>query len=156
MLLNKHEIAARNEGCLTVTGQLKNTFTCVAWSRTYTSKCAARRNRKGPKSLVFDYTPQEMVELTDDLLERGANMVNELVSIPKADKTFENTMLPLARFESEFSTLKNNIEFIRYVSPDKARRDQSVALEEKYVAFSTKMYMRVDFYEALTEFRDNA
>ena len=84
---------------------------------------------KGPKSLKFDHTPEEMAKLTDEIIERGTKVVDDLVAIPAEEKTYWNTILPLATFESDFSTLSSNIRFYRYVSPNKEQAAKSIELE---------------------------
>ena len=111
---------------------------------------------QGPENLRYDHTPEEMETLTKGILARGSQVVDDLVSIEKKDRTYANSVLPLAMFESDFSTLSTNIRFYRYVSPVKEQAEKSIALEEDLDAFSIKLYMRVDFFEALKEYREQA
>lgn len=55
-----------------------------------------------PNSLRFDHTPEEMSTLTDEIIIIGNAAIDKIAAIPDAERTFENSILPVAAFESEF------------------------------------------------------
>ena len=82
-----------------------------------------------PNTLRFDHSADEMSQLTDAMIERGEKMLDALVAIPDEEKTYNNSMLPLIKFNSDFSTFSNNIRFYRYVAMDEDQKKASIELE---------------------------
>ena len=111
---------------------------------------------KSPNSLRFDHTPDQMQEITDEAMKKSDDVLDAIVAVPKDERTWANSILPMAQDESEFSTMENNITFYHYVSMDKELRDKSIAVEEKMDAWSIKQGMRLDVYQALSAYREVA
>ena len=65
-------------------------------------------------------------------------MIDTLVAIPPEKRTFANTVLPLAQFESDFSSVNHNIGFYKSVSPDKKLVKKSLELVQKFEEFGAK------------------
>jgi hypothetical protein len=66
--------------------------------------------------LRFDHKAEEMTALIDQSILRGTKMVDDLVMLSDKERTYDNTILPIAEFESDFSSLSSNMVFYRYVS----------------------------------------
>ena len=111
---------------------------------------------KSPNNLRFDHTPDQMQEITDEAMKKSDDVLDAIVAVSKDERTWANSILPMAQDESEFSTLENNITFYHYVSMDKELRDKSIAVEEKMDAWSIKQGMRLDVYQALSAYREVA
>lgn len=71
-------------------------------------------------------------------MKAGEDVANQIVAIEKDKRTWANTMLPMASFESSFSTTESNLTFYRYASMDKDLRDKSLAVEEQFDAWTIK------------------
>ena len=97
-----------------------------------------------------------MDAISNDLMKEGDALDDTIVKIAKADRTWDNTIKPIAAYESKYSTTENNITFYRYVSTSKELRDKAIAIEEKMDPWAVKSSMRLDVYQAYIEFRDQA
>lgn len=106
-----------------------------------------------PNALRFDHTPEQMEKLADEMMARGEKTFADVIAVEADKRCWANQMLPVARFESYFSTCENNITFYRYVSTNKELRDKAVAIEEKLDAWSIKQDMRHDLYVAYEGYR---
>ena len=91
--------------------------------------------------------------MSDELIAAGIATVDKLAAVADSERTYANSVLPIASFESDFSTFTSNISFYRYTSTDAKQREQSIALEAKFDEFSINLYMREDFYNAMVTYR---
>ncbi|MGB7860496.1 MAG: M3 family metallopeptidase, partial [Acidimicrobiia bacterium] len=78
-------------------------------------------------------------------------VLDELVE-PKAERTFENTLMPLDRISDLLSHSQANFAFMGYVHPDKAVRDAGKRAEEKNQQFGVEMVFRDDLNAAVQEY----
>ena len=97
-----------------------------------------------------------MEQECDALIAEGNKVHDALVAITKNDRTYENSIKPMAKFESFYSTTENNLTFYRHVSADKEMRDQAAKVEEKMDEWGIKLSMRLDVYRALADYREVA
>lgn len=88
-----------------------------------------------PNSLRFDHSPEEINSLTDSCIKEWTDTLNGIISL-EGDRTFENTIEPLAKFEYNFFKMKNNLEFYKDMSTSKEVRDASLAASKKFEDFN--------------------
>lgn len=94
-----------------------------------------------------------MDQIADEMMARGEKTYADVIGVEADKRCWANQMLPIARFESYYSTNQFNLTFYRYVSTNKELRDKAVAIEEKLDAWSIKQDMRHDLYVAYEGYR---
>ncbi|HYE61957.1 MAG TPA: M3 family metallopeptidase [Phycisphaerales bacterium] len=92
----------------------------------------------------------------DPAFKRADDAVKAIVSVPDARRTFENTIGAiddlLARLEDETSM----VQFMGYVHPDAAIRDQAQAAEERYGNWLIDLGKREDLYKAVQAYAQSS
>jgi Zn-dependent oligopeptidase len=79
-------------------------------------------------------------------------VVDSIVNLSEP-RTYLNTIAILHDVMTKFSTSTNNLTFFGYVSPNKALREAGKVAEEKLEKFDVDLYMRVDLFKALVDFK---
>ena len=77
------------------------------------------------------------------------------IAAVSGERTFENTIAPLARLDRELSPIVSSCDFAMHVSADEAIRNASCEADEKLRKFSVDFSMRQDIYRAVLEYEEN-
>ena len=89
---------------------------------------------RSPNALKFDHTPEEIKRRAASVISSSTEVLDDVVNL-KSSRTFQNSIIPIVKFEAEMSTICANLTFYRYVSTCKDVRAQSLAAEEKFDEF---------------------
>ena len=108
-----------------------------------------------PNSLRWDHTPEEIKTLADKGIADWTATVDGIIAL-KEERTYKNTIEPLAKMEYDSSCLVNNLEFYHHASADADLREASLAAEKKFDDYSIELWMRYDLYEAMKSYKDTA
>ena len=73
-----------------------------------------KHKAKEPDNVCFNLSADEIIALTLKMLERGKTMLETIEKISDNERTFANTILPIAQFEADFFNLNSNIMFYIY------------------------------------------
>ena len=76
-----------------------------------------------------------------------------MLAIPNDQKTFKNTMEPMARYESDARTVGAVVGFYRNVSPHKHIRKASEDAVLKLDEHSSKLTQTPEFYQAIRDYK---
>ena len=112
-------------------------------------------NAANPNSLRWDHTPEEIASLTDSSLASWTAIIDGIINL-KEERTFKNTIEPIADFEYYSAGIIANITFYHHASPSKELRDASLAAEKKFDDFSIELWMRYDLYEAIQNYKETS
>lgn len=108
-----------------------------------------------PNSLRWDHTPEEIAAIADSSIPEWTATIDGIINL-KEDRTFQNTIEPLAKFEYNSGSIATNIRFYHYASPSKELREASLAAEKKFDDFSIELWMRYDLYEAIQNYKETS
>lgn len=103
-------------------------------------------------ALRFDYKAEELAPAEERGRVRLEKALSAITAIPKANRTFENTVLAYNKAFEDYSEEFNTALFLAYVSPDKALRDAAGELEEKVSKFLIEVGTRKELYNAFKEY----
>ncbi len=87
-----------------------------------------------PRSPPLDFTaltPEQMQLRFNEATERYDRAIEEIVSIPSAERNFGNTIQALETAQTEFIQAMKPLFFMADVSPDKTIREKAIELQEK-------------------------
>lgn len=74
----------------------------------------------------------------------------------KGPRTFQNTIVPIAKYEWKYGQLTMPVMFYKDVSSSEELRTASRKASEKLEAFEIQLGMRDDYYNAIKDFKDQA
>ena len=74
----------------------------------------------------------------------------------KGARTFENTILPIAKYEWSYGKKTMPVLFYKDVATSDALRTASRQASEKREAYEIQLSMRDDYYDAIKSFKDQA
>ena len=97
--------------------------------------------------LHLTMSADELKEKVTKLTGLVEQFVNGLVSIPKEELSFANSLQPFALMEGIFQTVGSSFNFPHYVSTDAAIREASVGATKTLDDFRVELYMRKDLFE---------
>jgi thimet oligopeptidase len=95
----------------------------------------------------------EIAALSDEIVARMTTVGDEVAGVT-GERTFENTIAPLARLDRELSPMTTSCDFPMHVSSDEAIRDASSAADEKLRKFSVDFSMRQDIYRGVLAYEE--
>ena len=105
-----------------------------------------------PNSLRFDHTAEEINALADSCIVEWTATLDSIIKL-EGDRTFANTIEPLAKFEYNSGRIGNNLNFYKHMSTSKELRDASLAASKKFDDWGIEQDMRYDFFEAIKNFK---
>jgi Zn-dependent oligopeptidase len=108
-----------------------------------------------PNVLRWDHSPAEIQQLAGDHIKFANDTINAIVQT-EGQRTFENTIEPLAQYDHDWDTKTTSIGFYNQVSPSKEIRDASKEYEKRIGSFQTDLEMREDFYRAVKDYETQA
>uniref|UniRef100_A0A6C0CM86 Peptidase M3A/M3B catalytic domain-containing protein n=1 Tax=viral metagenome TaxID=1070528 RepID=A0A6C0CM86_9ZZZZ len=103
----------------------------------------------------FDYTADEIVEQTKNIISTLTEFYDELEKRPVEDCTFENTVKRSTQVEDALRTKTQDMNFLQNVSTSKEIRDASRKSEELLSAFGIESVMRLETYKRYKHVYDN-
>ncbi len=81
-------------------------------------------------------------------------MISEVISIPKSDRTFQNTVHRLADAQGELFNNTKELSFPYLVGTTKALRDAASEAKQRLEEYEIEYFQRADIYAALTELKE--
>mmetsp|Transcript_10028 Transcript_10028/g.24804 ORF Transcript_10028/g.24804 Transcript_10028/m.24804 type:complete len:676 (+) Transcript_10028:78-2105(+) len=103
--------------------------------------------------LNLQLSAAEIAKLTDDIIAKTTACLDGVVAVT-GDRTFENTIAPMAKMEREISPIVSSCDFPMHVSSNSELRDASSESDEKLRKFNVDCSMRVDVYEAVQAYEE--
>ncbi|WP_187146157.1 M3 family metallopeptidase [Elusimicrobium minutum] len=103
-------------------------------------------------ALRFDYTPAEIMLLEKQASERFEKNIAAVLSVPKEQRTFENTLLAFERAYTDYWYVPKALSLLTYFHKDEDVREAAAKLESKGSQFKASILARKDIYGALKEF----
>ena len=92
----------------------------------------------------------------DDAIRTVEGLIDELVSVPDARRTFENTVLPLDRISDVFTQASGRYGFLSQVSADEGLRGVAHREEERLNVFASGIGFREEIDRALKAYASRA
>ena len=71
----------------------------------------------------------------------------------KGQRTFKNTIEPLAKVDHEFASMVTPMLFLKSVSPNKELREAAMAADKAIETYDIKEGMNDELYKALKDFK---
>mmetsp|Transcript_34523 Transcript_34523/g.67573 ORF Transcript_34523/g.67573 Transcript_34523/m.67573 type:complete len:675 (+) Transcript_34523:73-2097(+) len=93
----------------------------------------------------------EIEKLTQEIISRTTSVLDSVCAV-QGDRTFENTIVPMAKLSTEMQPLISSCDFPMHVSTDEVLRDASSASDEALRKFQVECSMRIDVYEAVLSY----
>eukprot|EP01117_Protostelium_nocturnum_P003259 TRINITY_DN1420_c0_g2_i1.p2 TRINITY_DN1420_c0_g2~~TRINITY_DN1420_c0_g2_i1.p2 ORF type:complete len:759 (-),score=281.48 TRINITY_DN1420_c0_g2_i1:2611-4866(-) len=106
-----------------------------------------------PNRLRFDLTAEQVRDLTTEIINKHKKSLDDIVSVPSENRTFENTVRAFSDAEGEFSSSRSNCDFYAQVSADKSLRDVSNEMSTKLDSSNTEVFSREDVFLALSDYQ---
>lgn len=132
---------------------LKPAFnTLTAYYRHYTNPFADIMSSTKDNKLIWKLTPDIIKKSADDLMTKTKTVYDTVGALPSESVTYNSVVKALADNDCEYSVVRNNLDFMQHVSPDKDLRDASVEVDKKLSEFDVEMSMRQDVFDALVTF----
>ena len=110
---------------------------------------------KSPNCLRFDHTAEEIKNLTDSSIKDFTAVIDGLSKL-EGPRTFENTIIPVAKLDYDNYCIEINLTFYKDNGAEKDLREASLASSEKFDEFGINQWMRQDFYLAIKDFKKQA
>ena len=108
---------------------------------------------KEPGNVCFNLSADEIIALTLKMLERGKTMLDSIEQIPDNERTFANTILPIAQFEADFFNLNSNIMFYIYTRSNVSIVPIAITCSDRLNQFEKKLDRHEGLYKAFIAYR---
>ncbi|KAG9391852.1 Peptidase M3A/M3B [Carpediemonas membranifera] len=102
----------------------------------------------------WDLNAAEIEAMTALLIKRDEDILNKVVAIPDAERTFANTFEPLIEDVTD-EAVGSSIYQPSYISPVASVRDASFAAKKAMSEYGVTSFMRQDVYDALVALKNN-
>ena len=103
-------------------------------------------------SALYDYTavtPDAIREGCEQAMRRSDDLLARIAAVPDAQRSFENSVLPLEAVSELLGEASGRYGFLSHVHADKAIRDVAHEYEQRLDSYSTALGFREDIYAAL-------
>ncbi|XP_078317964.1 thimet oligopeptidase-like [Crassostrea virginica] len=127
-------------------------YTFTAYCRQYTNPFANIMSSPKDNKLIWKLTPEIINKSADELMTKTKAVYDGVGALSSEAVTYNNVVKALADNECEYSVVRNNLDFMQHVSPDKELRDVSVEIDKKLSEFDVEMSMRQDVFDSLVDF----
>lgn len=105
--------------------------------------------------LIWKLTPDIIKKSADDLMTKTKTVYDTVGALSSESVTYNSVVKALADNDCEYAVVRNNLDFMQHVSPDKDLRNSSVEVDKKLSEFDVEMSMRQDVFDALVAFEKN-
>ncbi|KAJ2698680.1 metalloendopeptidase [Coemansia sp. IMI 203386] len=106
-----------------------------------------------PPTLVFDCTVENIIELTDRIIEKQEAVYKQIASVETP--TFENVIKPYGQLDNTIYEEMKKITMLQNVSTDKKLRQKSREADEKFKAAEIKNYTDEKLFKAIESVHNN-
>ncbi len=109
------------------------------------------------RGIPFDYSAVAQVDLVpavDAAIAASEGILARIAAVPREERTFANTMLPLDEVANILGRASGEHGFLAYVHPDAALRDVALECEQRLETFGTSLGFREDLYEAVRAYAE--
>ena len=120
-------------------------------------KISATNNSSYASGMRFDYTPEAITLLADDLITREKAMLDSIGNLDTSkdeDIGIETVLYPMVKCDQELSGISNVVTFLNNVHPDSDVRNASTTAETKLRKFGVDCGMREDVYKVLKALKE--
>lgn len=100
-----------------------------------------------------DWSVTDIKNNTEKIIDANKKTIEEIIAIPKKERTFMNTFYPLDRVEAYGSNLGHPIHFLGNSSTKKAIRTIAKETEVQLLNTLRKLYRNKELYKALKEYK---
>jgi len=97
----------------------------------------------------WDLKPEEISVQADLLMKISQAVYDSIGALKAEDVTYDNVIKALGDNSVEYENVRNMLDFLQHVSPDKALRDASVTSDKKLSEFDVEISMREDVFQSL-------
>ena len=104
--------------------------------------------------LHFDYKAEDLAPREKAARVQLEKDLQKIVSIPKEERTFENTYLAYDKAFDKYSHSLGQAGFLAYVSDDENLRNAALALEQEVSNYLIEVSTRRDIYKAFKDYAD--
>ncbi|KAJ7372971.1 Thimet oligopeptidase [Desmophyllum pertusum] len=104
--------------------------------------------------LRWDLNAEEILKLTDELIERSKKVYAAVGALNADEVTYENCLKALSDDSTEYNTAKSVLDFPQHVSTDKEIRTASTEADRKLSEFEVEVSMRKDVFDNLMAFQE--
>lgn len=115
----------------------------------------AEKKESAPNGLKWDYTPEEIKSVAQQAIKMHQEVTNQIIQL-KGPRTFENTIVPLAKAEYEYASLVTPMLFLKSVSPHKELRDAALAADKELDAYDIKESINEEMFKVLKDYKEQA
>ena len=105
-----------------------------------------------PGAPVFDLKPEEVLSLSDRLINELEEKINIILHTPAHQRNFANTVAAFEEATAAFAEGVTVPVFLAYTSDNAALRDAAMQLQMKISQYSVDLNTREDIYNALKEY----
>lgn len=144
--IQSKEAPAQEKANITKTESANNTIKSNETTEAFSTKVP---------ELKWDHTPQQIEQACNDLLKESDERIKAISDV-KEKRTFENTMVPLSKYEHWSTSISNAMGFYSSVSTVKEVRDASKKFDERTSAYNNELWLREGLYKAISSYKDEA
>lgn len=108
------------------------------------------------KTILFsDLSVDYIKEATDNSISTARKSLDKLYTIPKDDRTFDNTMLELDNIYNEASNVYGCVYLMGSVHPDDAIREQALQSRSQFAKFFNEIQLDENLYRAVKDYSES-
>ena len=101
-------------------------------------------------------TPEYVQQASDLAISQAKESLSKLYSIPKEQRTFDNTMLELDNIFNNAGNVSNSINLMSNVHPNNEIRDKAVECNVMFSKFFNEVELDENLYKAVKDYSESA